>query len=252
MGMTQKLQRSRYELKYIIDPLTATNVRNFVRPFLERDENARPEMRWAYPIYSLYLDNPGLDLFYGTVHGHKNRFKLRVRYYDFNPASPVFFEIKRRVYDIIKKDRGGVKRESLNELLAGRCPRQSDLLKPDNPDAWYALRFFIDLMNKVGARGHTIVAYEREAWVSPHDNSVRVTFDYDIRGARWEGVLGPDEHKWSRPRVNGVVLELKFTDRFPTWMRDLVRACNLTRTSMAKYVNCVFSLSHNKPAARCL
>jgi hypothetical protein len=39
--------------------------------------------------------------------------------------------------------------------------------------------------------------------------------------------------------VDGVVLELKFTDRFPNWMHDCVQIFNLRRTTMPKYVECV-------------
>jgi len=33
-----------------------------------------------------------------------------------------------------------------------------------------------------------------------------------------------------------VILELKFTNRFPVWFEDLVRSCNLVLTGAAKYV----------------
>jgi hypothetical protein len=32
---------------------------------------------------------------------------------------------------------------------------------------------------------------------------------------------------------------LKFDDRFPLWMRTLVQTCNLYRTKMGKYAQCV-------------
>jgi hypothetical protein len=36
------------------------------------------------------------------------------------------------------------------------------------------------------------------------------------------------------------VLELKFTDRFPHWFREMSRALNLERRSNAKYVQTAF------------
>ena len=41
------------------------------------------------------------------------------------------------------------------------------------------------------------------------------------------------------------MLELKFTDRFPNWMRDLTRIFNLWRESMAKYVACVQTIEEH-------
>ena len=47
---------------------------------------------------------------------------------------------------------------------------------------------------------------------------------------------------WVRPSVGGVILEIKFTDRFPVWLREMVRVFNLERRSMAKYVVCARQL----------
>ena len=41
---------------------------------------------------------------------------------------------------------------------------------------------------------------------------------------------------------DGVVLELKFTGRFPNWMADLVRVFGLKQCSAAKYVDGIVRL----------
>ena len=46
-------------------------------------------------------------------------------------------------------------------------------------------------------------------------------------------------HLVARPNLRGTILELKFTDRFPDWMGDLVRAFDLQRTSVSKYCLCI-------------
>ena len=51
-----------------------------------------------------------LRLGYRTINGDKNRYKLRLRFYEDNPHAPVFFEIKRRMNDAIMKQRCGIKR----------------------------------------------------------------------------------------------------------------------------------------------
>lgn len=236
MAFDHQMQRSRFELKYVIDEPTARSVRDFARSYLQRDEHAIPSMRYSYPIYSIYLDGPDLPLYNATFQGHKNRYKLRIRYYDNNPWSPVFFEIKRRVSDVILKDRSVVKRQSLKALLAGRPPMRSDLVNEADVEGYWALRRFIELRNNIHATGRVIVYYEREAWVTPHDDNVRLTFDRALAGARWDGNL--EGTKWFEPPMEGVVLELKFDNRYPIWMRTLVRSCNLYRACMAKYVQC--------------
>src|SRR6185369_5513366 len=101
-----------------------------------------------------------------TVQAQMNRFKLRVRYYDNEPTSPVFFEIKRRVNDVILKDRAQVRRESLRELLLGRSPSPSDLPDPRDTDSYSALRKFCDLRNGLSAEPKLNVYFEREAWIA--------------------------------------------------------------------------------------
>jgi len=241
-------QRSRYELKYLIDEPCARQVRDFVRPYLRRDPYAKPDMHYAYPIYSLYLDDVGLGMYRTAVQGQKNRFKLRIRYYDHKPNSPLFCEIKRRVNDVILKQRAMIRREALDRILAGCCPSIGDVYDPDDSESYGVLREFCQVRNALHADGRMIIYYEREAWVAPHDDAVRVTFDRCARAAHYRRDLAPQ--KWGDARIDSVILELKFDDRYPLWMRDLVRSCDLYRTKMGKYVQCTEQIPRSlKPFA---
>ena len=124
-------------------------------------------------------------------------------------------------------------------------PERSDLLKFDAKN-WATLERFCDLKTSINATGCAFVSYLREAYVSPYDDSVRVTFDRMISAGPYYKTLNVKFlDSWLQPPIEGVVLELKFTDRFPLWMRDLVRSFNLWRGSMAKYVFCTESLNRH-------
>ncbi len=239
MRFEHHYQRSRYELKYLIDEPCARQVRDFVRSYLRRDPYARPAMHHAYPIYSLYLDDPGMALYRASFQGQKNRFKLRMRYYDYNGKSPLFCEIKRRVNDVVLKRRAVIKRDALGRLLAGEPPRVDDLHDQTDGESFDTLHEFLRLRNALHAEPKMIVYYEREAWVAAHDDAVRITFDRQAGAANWTGTLEPAPAAFEPAKIEYVVLELKFDDRFPLWMRELARACNLYRTKMGKYVQCV-------------
>jgi hypothetical protein len=240
---SQQMQENRFEYKYLINEGRARGIRDFARGYLEHDRFADPNKDYTYPIYSLYLDDRSFYLCRSTMQGLKNRFKLRIRYYDDNPASPVYFEIKRRVQDAILKRRAAVRRESVMALLAGHWPSPSDLMNPSDLKARDALQQFCDLRNQLNAQGQVIVSYIREAWVTPENNTVRLTFDRNLSGQLWQNELRVDGlERGAHPKVGGVVLELKFTDRFPVWMRDMAHVFNLERCSMAKYVHCVTTL----------
>src|SRR6476660_5678276 len=129
--MKDKLQASRFEQKYIITEDVALQVREFVRSYLELDENGVGKPNYSYPVHSLYLDSDDLKLYWSTINGDKNRFKLRLRFYNNNPDTPVFFEIKRRMNNCIMKQRGGVRRDAVDWLLAGHLPEPAHLVSRD-------------------------------------------------------------------------------------------------------------------------
>src|SRR6266480_1122113 len=123
-----RMQQQRFELKYLIPEQTALLVRDFVRSYLEMDEFSVGRPNYSYPVHSLYLDSDDLKLYWRTINGDKNRFKLRLRYYSVNRESPVFFEIKRRMNNCILKQRGAVRHDAVPWLLAGNMPEENHLI----------------------------------------------------------------------------------------------------------------------------
>jgi len=109
-----RMQQSRFELKYLINETMAERVRDFVRCYLSMDEFSVGKPNYSYPVHSLYLDSDNLEIYWRTINGDKNRYKLRLRYYSDNPKSPVFFEIKRRMNNCNLKQRGGVRRDAVD------------------------------------------------------------------------------------------------------------------------------------------
>jgi hypothetical protein len=235
------MQTSRFELKYIVDERQAAILREYMRGYLVPDPYAKPEEGNAYWVYSLYCDSPQLNLYKSSKEGHKNRFKLRIRFYDDNPRHPVFLEIKRRLGDVVKKERAGMQRDAVQKFLLGTQLKLTDLLPGQNLEKVpTALNNFTSLYNSIGAMGCVYVYYHREAYVAPDNDAVRVTFDRKIQAGRFlhTNSLYPPQNGLLAD-IPGIVLELKFTDRYPIWMEELVGALNLWRIPMAKYVACV-------------
>ncbi|MCA9265160.1 MAG: polyphosphate polymerase domain-containing protein [Planctomycetales bacterium] len=235
--MSDRLQAARYEFKYVVDEATAKKVREFVLLYLEPDEFTKGHEGIGYAVHSLYLDSPDLKTWQAVIQGEKNRYKLRLRFYD--NTGPVFLEIKRRVNLVILKQRALVPRENVQAILEGAPARRELLLKPNNDKHFKALWNFCDLRDRLHAVPAAYTSYMREGYEKHGDNSVRVTFDRALRAGAYHGSLNIDDlETWSKPDMAGVVLELKFTDRFPEWMHTLVQLYNLTRTGFAKYVKC--------------
>jgi len=235
-----KLQSSRFEFKYLLKEQTAREVARCVLRHLEPDEYTRGRQGLGYMIYSLYLDSPDYRLCRATLCGEKNRFKLRLRIYDQDPSSPVFFEIKRRDNLAILKQRASLRRDCVAKILSGHPPRREYLWKKDDQKSFQSLVNFCELRDAIDARPAAYTAYYREGYELPDDNIYRVTFDRQLRAGTYTGSLDVRDWKvWPQPYVDGVVLELKFTDRFPLWMNELVQEFDLYRTSMPKYVECL-------------
>lgn len=236
MGQDHTLMASRYELKYLLSHAAALRVRKFVQQHLELDEYGQGQPDLAYPVHSLYLDSDDWTLYHRSLNGDKNRFKLRVRYYDERPTTPVFFEIKRRMKDVILKQRCGIKRGGEADVLAGLFPPEKYLLSKAAEDL-QALHRFQELMLRVQAKPQMHVAYRREAYVNTFNNEVRVTFDRSVLAVPRPG--GELVTHMDQPLVcttDLVILELKFTDRFPNWFRDLVETFDCFQSGAAKYV----------------
>jgi SPX domain protein involved in polyphosphate accumulation len=235
MSQDHRLQEQRFELKYLVNEAVTPRMRDFLSSHLELDDYAAGRADWSYPVHSLYLDSDDLKTHHAYVNGTKDRFRLRLRYYDDQPDTPVFFEVKARVDNCILKRRCPVRRETVPSVVAGHLPAPEQLLSGE-PRHWAALQRFNLLLHQLQACPKAHTSYRREAWVRPNDNSVRITFDRDIR---------IEPHFKAKPVVamtrparlfpEFVVLEIKFTTRFPNWLKEMVRHFNLTQSASAKY-----------------
>ncbi|MBS3820585.1 MAG: polyphosphate polymerase domain-containing protein [Phycisphaerae bacterium] len=237
-------REGRFELKYLVDEPRARAIRAFIRQYLDKDAHT-PPAQGGYWVYSLYLDHPSLRLCRQTIDGIKNRFKLRIRFYDDAPAptGPVFLEVKRRENNAIYKDRAVVARRTAVDVLRGVNPTPSQLLEQGQRNV-RGLHEFCRNKERIGAVPAAFTIYQREAYVSPNGNDVRLTFDRNLQGVRF--VPGVDMHMDGDARdvSNGnVIFEIKYTGHFPAWLCDLVKTFDLARRSVPKYILCVNALA---------
>lgn len=239
------MQLQRFELKYIVNENVALATRNFVSSYLEIDEYGATRPNLSYPVHSLYLDSDILTLYWHTINGNKNRYKLRLRFYENRPTAPVYFEIKRRMNDAILKQRGAVHRDAVELVLAGQLPEMQHMVS-NEPKNLLAVQRFSQLMLEHCAKPRAHVSYLREAWISPRDNSIRVTMDRKVHcSPEFTARLEPEDRNLTPVFGNKVILELKFSGRFPDWFRELVRLFGLAQCSAAKYADGIALLGEN-------
>lgn len=246
---------SRYELKYVIEESRAVAIADFVSSYLRPSEHNGSGPIRGHPVISLYLDSPDFFFFRQSYTGHKNRMKLRIRFYDDEWQRPAFLEVKRRVGEVVCKDRALISREGVRQILSQGWPEQ-----PYVPNASHLVHGkrrqdvsddFWGFANTARARGTVFVSYYREIYESQNDDELRVTMDRYIRGSRYDGSgrMEVPRRGW-RPYLppymapfpqDGVILELKFDNQAPRWMFELAKIFNLRQISVCKYSACIYA-----------
>lgn len=229
---------ARYEYKYSVhrdfrDPICA-----YLKCYCRVDPYGRPEKNGAYTVDSLYFDTDGYASFWDVQDRTPVRAKIRIRNYPDSPGPTVKFEVKRRVRDHIVKSAASVPRSSWVDWLLDR-----EKLSKSEPQTRENLNAFITRCQTLNLRPKMLVRYERFAWLGVGDGEIRVTLDsnmlhqpmtrYELDGTSMGWTAMDDEVSLGYP--SHFLVELKFAERAPLWMADMVRRFGLVRQGFSKY-----------------
>ncbi len=241
-GLGARVLSQRFEAKYVVSEVQALSIRDYIEPYVVADAHAE-----CYPVTSLYLDSPDMRMYWSSELGESNRWKLRVRTYSDDAGAPLFFEVKQRIDRIIRKYRALVRRDCMERVLRGGEVGPDIMHAGDDGKGLANLYKFRDLMETMFATPRAGVRYEREAYVSTFEEPVRITFDRRLAAlpsAGYAPEYWSSDAPWRLLEQFPVILEIKFTDAFPYWVRQLVWRFDLMRISLAKYVACVKTLNN--------
>jgi hypothetical protein len=222
----------RYEAKYLLSPVAREMVREYLLGY------TRPDAHTAtYAVTSVYYDSPTWHTFRSSLHGEKNRFKLRVRTYGDPFAPGAYAEIKQRIDRIIVKKRVALTPSAVELTQRPVMDWAPFLQNPDDERAAGTYESFVHLAHRISAVPVMGVRYIRDAFESAVEEPVRVTIDSALTYLPVDGLI--DGSAWRPAHTVPDVLEVKFTDAFPFWIRQMIERYELTRVSLAKYVSCV-------------
>lgn len=162
----------------------------------------------------------------------KHRKKVRLRGYDYDPNSNVFFEVKRKYEEPGMKNRFQTKYSNAVEML-----KSKDIDK-SNDDL---VKFFYQIMS-FNLRPIVNVIYDREPYTERirTKNNLRVTFDKNLRSVAYPKIdeLFVDDNV-KPAMLDYFILEVKFDDFLPGWIRQMSESLTLKRESASKYVICI-------------
>lgn len=220
-------ERYRNEWKYLIDTAQKELICKRLSPFLTLDKHAQ---NGGYMIRSLYFDD-----YFNTAYEEKDagvlqRKKYRIRIYNCEDGS-IKLERKKKFGAYIFKEAAKLTKEEVYKILDGDY---DFLLKSDKP---LLREFYVECVSNM-MRPRTIVDYDREPWILD-EGTVRITFDMDVRAA----VGSYDIFDKTLPALpvlepGKCVMEVKFTEFLPQFVRDILPDRASEFTAVSKYVLC--------------
>jgi SPX domain protein involved in polyphosphate accumulation len=226
----------RLEYKYIVPAYQLESLRRDLIPYLEYDPYTKVRENKEYTVKSIYLDSPNLKDYHDKLGGVYKRKKVRIRgYNEIVSSSNVFLEIKHKVSSHIYKNRTQIEFSKLEEFLS---TKDNSLLKSikDLSDSEKFLYYYL----KDSLKPITMVTYDREAYFSKFDKSLRITFDKNLRFKQVDNykLNQFDESNYSLS-TDYFILEIKFSKGYPKWLQKILQKKKLTRQSYSKYVKSV-------------
>jgi hypothetical protein len=239
----------RLEYKFLVDNNDLERLRKKILPFVELDQFVKEESGNEYTVRSIYFDSAKFNFYHEKIDGIKIRKKLRIRSYDKEEANNlVFLEIKNKYDNFIGKNRAPIQYHDLNSLLATKAFETYTLTNNGYADCLKDSEKFFHHIIKDDLKPTILIVYEREAFFSKFDSSLRITFDKSIRyydNPSMRNLYKDDDLQYAMP--NHFVLELKFNNGYPKWLQDIVQEFGLIRRSVSKYTICIDSSNRIDP-----
>jgi hypothetical protein len=221
----------RHEFKYLIRQERTLEIARFVGSHLELDKYSQGLPRNRYTVRSIYYDSPGFRCYYEKANGDQNRRKFRIRSYNQPGGAAVFLECKQRKGSTYTKRKSQLDVRQL-EILQAREGLDGHVIEPSG--VYEQLLLSIDRWDY---QPTSLVVYDREAYVAHgQEDTVRVTFDNNLR-ARIFPELDElhDEADLEDLLYGWTILEVKFTDIVPRFLKQLVSRFSLQRQACSKY-----------------
>ncbi len=223
---------------YLLNELRS-RVRSFVREdlFATCNGNGLPQ----YTVRSIYFDSPDLMCYHEKHEGLMQRRKLRVRGYNQRERDErVVLEVKRKIGNRIKKHRGLVAHEHLENLLAtGDLEKYLEVGHSQTRQQAIddAGRFFFHYKSRPFLPT-TLVTYEREAYHGKLNQGIRITFDKNIRSRNFPRLDELySEYDLRHLFKSHFILEVKYyEERMPDWIKNIVHDFKLRNEALSKYV----------------
>lgn len=195
-------------------------------------------------VCNIYFDTPDYRLIRNSIEKPVYKEKFRLRCYGVpSDDSTAFVELKKKYKGVVYKRRFATTyRDAVLYTLKGVHPKQANRQVLNEMD--YVFSFYGNLHPAVS------LFYDREAFFSKEDDSLRITFDTAVRfrnedfdlshGDRGEVILAENTH----------IMEIKCADSMPLWLTEILTENNIYPATFSKYAQAYRTiLGKNKTTA---
>lgn len=221
-------EKLRHEYKQFINFSDSLALSSRLRAVMKYDKNVNCSGR--YKVKSLYFDNFDDKALREKIIGVSRREKFRIRYYDDN-LDFIRLEKKSKIKNLCNKQSEKISLAQCERLLKGDYTWLKYSKKP------LLIEFYSKILSE-GLRPKTIVEYTREPFIYETGN-VRVTIDSNIRtGGHSTNFLSSSNPTFAVLPMSLAILELKFDEFIPIFIRDIIKMDHNKQVSFSKYVAC--------------
>ena len=224
-----KIKKYRNEWKYILTNQELSLLKSRISEVMELDPHT--PAKGSYIIHSLYFDDYKDTSVYTTDSGLSKRYKWRIRYYD-EDLNYIVLEKKEKLEGRCHKKSCKLTLDEYESIVSGNI---TDIVYDTNKEL---IKELAKDMLIYYYRPKVIVDYERIAYVEEITN-VRVTFDMKISASyELEHFLDGNYTKFYIQPSFQNVLEVKFDEILPSYIRNIVESYGFNQVSFSKYYYC--------------
>lgn len=221
------MSKFRQELKYNISENDFYLIKHNLNNIIKKDPNCKGEF---YTISSLYFDDYNKTSYNQVKNGISNRWKYRIRFYNYDD-SYIKLEKKHKINGLTNKTSVRITREMFDNILNNNIKVEecNDKL----------LNEFIVKMKKDLLKPIICIEYDRIPYVYKLGN-VRITLDFNIRYTNnYSGLFNSNKKVYY---LNNKILEVKYDELIPDFIRYRLELNHLERISFSKFNNCIDSM----------
>lgn len=216
----------RVEDKYICSQVDIDVLNARLKRIMSLDKNIKKDN--YYNIRSIYFEDYDNSCFFENESGIDNRKKYRLRIYNLS-SNLIKLEIKYKKNGYTRKESAILSDNIFRKIIYGETLEFSELNGNKVLNSLY-LAQNLNLLKPI-----IIVEYERTAYVNMCGN-VRITLDQNIRvSTHIERFFDSDIMPIPILEKNQHILEVKYDEFIPDYIRDVLDLGSLTKTSFSKY-----------------